>query len=314
MRHARILVVEDDRAINKVVCSYLGKMGAACTAAFSGTEGLLQLSAGAASARAGLPAGARGGLPASARAGLPASARAGLPAGARAGLPAGASGHADSPAGAAPWDLLVSDLMLPGVDGEEVVAAAVEAGVPVIVLSARASVGDRVELLRLGADDYLVKPFDLEELHARVEAVLRRARGGKGSMADPGPGGAVPVGTDLRGAGLSEATAGDTGDTGDVLRYGAWELDEAGRTFCANGISVHLTPTEFAMVRALMAAPRRVQTKRNLSQAAAGDADALEDKAVATHIGNIRAKLKAAGSDDYLETVWGVGFKLRELP
>lgn len=96
------------------------------------------------------------------------------------------------------------------------------------------------------------------------------------------------------------------------LRFGAWELDETARAFTAAGMPVRLTRTEFEIVRTLMAAPRRVHTKRALSIAAGGDAAALEDKTVATHIGNIRAKLRATGTDDYVETVWGVGFKLRD--
>ncbi len=233
LENLRILVVEDDEAINKVVCSYLGKRGAVCTAAFSGTEGLLRLEGGS-------------------------------------------------------FDLLISDLMLPGADGEDVVARATTVGLPVIVLSARATVADRVDLLQLGADDYLVKPFDLEELGARVEAVLRRAG---------------------RRAGFDGVTS--SGD--DTLRYGSWVLDSRARTFVAGGVPLHLTPTEFAMVEALMAAPARVHTKRSLSAAAAGSEGALEDKAVATHIGNIRAKLREAQAPDLIETVWGVGFKLRDL-
>lgn len=229
----RILVVEDDEAINKVVCSYLGKQGAVCTAAFSGTEGLLRLESGS-------------------------------------------------------FDLLISDLMLPGAAGETVVAAAVAAELPVIVLSARATVADRVDLLQLGADDYLVKPFDLEELGARVEAVLRRA-------------------------GKRVSCGGATASEDGALCYGSWVLDPAARTFVAGGAPLHLTPTEFAMVEALMAEPARVHTKRNLSAAAAGSEGALEDKAVATHIGNIRAKLREAQAQDLIETVWGVGFKLRDL-
>ena len=226
---ARILVVEDDGAINRVVCSYLGKMGATCTAAFSGTEGLMHL------------------------------------------------------AGGEDFHLVITDLMLSGASGEEVVAAARAAGVPVVVLSARATVADRVDLLRLGADDYLVKPFDLEELLARCEAVLRR-------------GGFVAFDDDT--------------DSAATLRFGRWALDEAAHAFAVDGVPVPLTPSEFAMVRALMAEPRRVHTKRALSAAAGGDEAALEDKTVATHIGNIRAKLRGTGTDGYIETVWGIGFKL----
>lgn len=246
MEGLRILVVEDDDAINRVVCSYLGKLGAVCTAAFSGTEGLLRLEGG-------------------------------------------------------DFDLLICDLMLPGAPGEEVVAAAQTAGVPVIVLSARATVADRVSLLNLGADDYLVKPFDLEELHARAEAVLRRA-------ARAAPTTETAASTSVE-RGLCPRRQAET-----ALHYGTWALDPAAHTFSATGAPIHLTPTEFAMVSALMADPRRVLTKANLSAAAAGSEGALEDKAVATHIGNIRAKLRAAGAEDYLETVWGLGFKLRDLP
>jgi len=234
---ARILVVEDDAAINRVVCSYLEKAGAMCTAAFSGTEGLMHL------------------------------------------------------AGGATFDLIVTDLMLPGASGEEVVAAARAAGLPVVVLSARTAVADRVDLLRIGADDYLTKPFDLEELLARCEAVLRRSASTARAASVPSP---------------------SAGAVAPPLRFGAWELDEAARRFAAAGIPVRLTRTEYEIVRALMAEPRRVHTKRSLSAVAAGDEVALEDKTVATHIGNIRAKLRPSGTEDYLETVWGVGFKLRD--
>ena len=236
---ACILFVEDDAAINRVICSYLGKADAMCTAAFSGTEGLMHL------------------------------------------------------AGGEDFHLVITDLMLPGASGEEVLAAARAAAVPVVVLSARAAVADRVDLLRLGADDYLVKPFDLEELLARCEAVLRRSAGFG------------------RAGGIRGAGAGQEVDVAP-LRFGAWELDETARAFTAAGMPVRLTRTEFEIVRTLMAAPRRVHTKRALSIAAGGDAAALEDKTVATHIGNIRAKLRATGTDDYVETVWGVGFKLRD--
>ncbi len=267
---ARILVVEDDAAINRVVCSYLEKAGATCVAAFSGTEGLLHLTAaadvGAGRAMAGATAGGPGAT----------------------STAAGAVGATDANGG---FCLVITDLMLPGAPGEEVVAAARAAGLPVMVLSARATVADRVDVLHRGADDYLVKPFDLEELLARCEAVLRRS--GSAAAATPAPGACAGAAVPL-------------------LRFGQWELNEAARRFTAAGIPVRLTRTEYEIVRALMAEPCRVHTKRSLSAAAAGDEIALEDKTVATHIGNIRAKLCPTGTEDYLETVWGVGFKLRD--
>lgn len=259
---ARILVVEDDAAINKVICSYLGKLGAECAAAFSGTEGLMSLE------------------------------------------------------GRGPFDLLITDLMLPGVPGEEVVAAARAARVPIIVLSARTAVADRVDLLRLGADDYLTKPFDLDELAARCEAVLRRVGGGApgdrssgrvcGLSPNEGTDGASPAQAASDDAGLGACP----GAAGGCLRFGSWFLDEGAHVFTVDGEPVRLTRTEFAIVRALMAAPHRVHTKRALSEVAGGDVAALEDKTVSTHIGNLRAKLRPAGTDRYIETVWGIGFKL----
>ena len=263
---ARILVVEDDAAINKVVCSYLGKLGAECVPAFSGTEGLMHL-----------------------------------------------EGERD-------FDLLITDLMLPGVPGEEVVAAARARHVPIIVLSARATVADRV----------LAKPFDLEELAARCEAVLRRVGGGGASGAG-GDGGDADFGNRIsasasdRAAGppaASRASDGIACGTGsdaasqspdECLRFGSWMLDEGARAFMVAGEPVRLTRTEFDILHVLMAAPRRVHTKRALSEAAGGDAAALEDKTVSTHIGNLRAKLRPTGTDRYIETVWGVGFKLRDV-
>ena len=228
---ACILVVEDDAAINKVVCSYLGKLGAECVPAFSGTEGLMHLE------------------------------------------------------GERRFDLLITDLMLPGAPGEEVVAAARARHVPIIVLSARATVADRVDLLRLGADDYLVKPFDLEELAARCEAVLRRVggggasgAGGDGGDADFGnrtsvsasDGAAGPPAASRASGGIACGTGSDavSQSPDECLRFGSWMLDEGARAFTVAGEPVRLTRTEFDILHALMAAPRRVHTKRALSEVA----------------------------------------------
>lgn len=226
---ASILVVEDDAAINDVVCSLLRKSGYRCTPAYSGTEAqLLMREAGS-------------------------------------------------------FDLVITDLMLPGASGEEIVRLVREGGtVPVIVVSAKSAVSDKVDLLRIGADDYLVKPFDLEELLARVEVQLRRHVGLR-----------VADGTPNR-----------------ILRFRSWELDLDARTFTVSGEAIRLTRTEFEMIAALMGRPTKAFSKRDLSVASWGDEMALEEKSVSTHIGNIRTKLKVTGTDDYLETVWGVGFRL----
>ena len=199
-----------------------------------------------------------------------------------------------------PFDLVVCDLMLPGLPGEEVVGLVrARCAAPVIVTSAKGAVTDRVALLRSGADDYLVKPFDLDELLARIEALLRRARpAGPGPSAPPA---AVP----------SPAGTGPAGP--QPLRYGAWEADEEARSFTAAGTPVRLTRTEFDIVCTLMRHPRKVFTKRELFEAAWHEAAAVEEKTVNTHVSNIRTKLKGTGTEGYIQTVWGIGFKLAEL-
>ena len=181
-----------------------------------------------------------------------------------------------------PFDLVILDLMLPGVPGEELVGRLRAAGVgaPVIVTSAKSAVTDRVGLLRLGASDYLVKPFDLDELLARVEVQLR----GRGEE------------TPARGS--------------DTLRFGRWELDFVARTFAVDGAPLRLTRTEFGILAAMMSEPGRVFTKRALFELAAGEEALSEERTIATHVSNLRAKLRASGTDVYLQTVWGIGFKL----
>lgn len=189
---------------------------------------------------------------------------------------------AGAAAGEAPYDLVITDLMLPGSSGEELVREIrARSDVPVIVVSARTDTGDKVELLKLGADDYLAKPFDLDELLARIEVQLRHR--GRVPASQPG---------------------------GDVLRVGAWAVDRAARTLAVNGADVPLTRTEFNIVELLALHPKKVYTKQELFELAWGEPYAAEDSTVSVHVSNIRAKLKPTGTDGYLRTVWGLGFKL----
>lgn len=186
------------------------------------------------------------------------------------------------------FDLVVCDLMLPGMPGEEIVSLIRKrSAVPILVTSAKAQVVDRVALLRMGADDYLVKPFDLDELVARVEALLRRSK--------------HPT------AGIS-----DSEDLPASI-YGKWTLFEDARRLEAAGKPIKLTCTEFDIVAALMRHPRKVFTKRELYREVWHEDAAVEEKAVNTHVSNIRAKLKGTGTESYIETVWGIGFKLAEI-
>ncbi len=178
-------------------------------------------------------------------------------------------------------DLVVLDLMLPDLTGEEVVRSLrSNVDVPIVMLTAKAGEDDRVAGLRLGADDYLVKPFSPRELVARVEAVLRRARGGETSSA------------------LS-------------FDSGALVLDQERREVSVHGCPVELTRSEFDLLAALIRAPGRVYSRYELITRVQGYDYEGYERTVDAHVKNLRRKL---GDDPrharYVVTVTGVGYKL----
>ena len=178
------------------------------------------------------------------------------------------------------FDLLLVDLMLPGLSGSELLAEVRKTSrVPAIVLSARTELSGKVELLGSGADDYMTKPCQLEELWARIQVQLRHAR---------------------------------AGSFGEPLRFREWTLDPEGMTLTAAGRPVNLTAHEFRIVELLAGSPRRVFTRQQIYEAVWQEAYAVEDKTITVHISNIRAKLRPSGTDGYIQTVWGIGFKLAE--
>lgn len=177
-------------------------------------------------------------------------------------------------------DLALVDLMLPGLSGSELIAEIRKTSrVPVIVLSAKTELSDKVELLGLGADDYLTKPYQLEELWARIQVQLRHA---------------------------------STAPTGARLCYRDWVLDLDEMTLTAANQPVSLTAHEFRIVELLAGRPKRVFTKQQIYEAVWQEKYAVEDKTITVHISNIRAKLRPSGTDSYIQTVWGIGFKLAE--
>ena len=198
-----------------------------------------------------------------------------------------------------PFDVVISDLMLPGLAGEDLVRLIRERDerMPVIVISARTAASDRIDLLKLGADDYLVKPFDLDELLARVEVQLRHRSG-------------APEPAAQRGGGPRRDADGP--DSPTAMRFRLWELDPEARSFFVDGEPVELTRIEFNILCALMAHPRRVFSKQELFEAAWGEPYAADDNTLSVHVSNIRSKLKASATDGYIKTVWGMGFKLQE--
>lgn len=174
-------------------------------------------------------------------------------------------------------DLILLDLMLPGLSGEELMTQI--KGVPVIVLSAKADIADKVGLLRGGAADYMTKPFAMEELLARIDVQLRKA----------------------------EAAA-----DGNVLRFQEISLDTDTHTVVCDGNEIRLTRTEYAILKLLMQKPGQVVAKLTILESISEDTPDCTEDSLKIHIHNLRRKLKAAAGKEYISAVWGIGFMLTE--
>ncbi|MBC8530355.1 response regulator transcription factor [Christensenellaceae bacterium NSJ-53] len=179
------------------------------------------------------------------------------------------------------FDLVLLDLMLPGLTGEALIRELRKKFVmPVIVVSARSGLEDKMELLRLGADDYITKPFEAGEVLARVEAQLRRYR-----MFSPAP--------------------------QEALVFKNLKLDLVNHTASVSDKPLSLTAREFEILALLMRSPERVYTRENLYEQVWNGAYLGEDNTVNVHISNIRQKLtRLDPGADYIKTVWGIGFKM----
>lgn len=178
-------------------------------------------------------------------------------------------------------DLVLLDLMLLGLDGREVLKKIRERGrIPVIVLTAIDELDQKLELFSLGADDYVTKPFDVKEVVARVEVWLRRA-------------------------------SGSTTEEGQRIVHGDLELDCNGcQVYCRGERIERITRQEFAILRLLASHPGRVFSKESIFEYAWQQEYVGETKTLDVHVSNIRKKLKAATGQEYVETVWGIGYKL----
>lgn len=173
-------------------------------------------------------------------------------------------------------DLALLDLMLPGLSGEEVLPHL--AGVPVIVLSAKAGVEDKVRLLLGGAADYLTKPFQIPELLARIQVRLRERETARSP----------------------------------VLRWENLELDETGRQVAVGGVPVHLTRTEYALLKLLLEHQGRAVAKSVILDSISRDTPDCTESSLKQHVSNLRKKLRDAGAGDCIQSVWGIGFLLGE--
>lgn len=204
----------------------------------------------------------------------------------------------DGPQALARWqshppDVVVLDLSLPGLDGLQVLALARAAGLaqPVLVLTARGTVGDRILGLNAGADDYLPKPFDLDELEARLKALGRRGANGAAGL----------------GSGASAGTATTPSTAITTLGALAWDRDSG--AFYHQGQVLELTPREAALLQALMARPGQAVAKERLFERVFPGATDVQHEAVEVVVYRLRKKLAPTGVE--LVTLRGLGYLLK---
>lgn len=174
-------------------------------------------------------------------------------------------------------DLILLDLMLPGLSGEELLPKI--HNIPVIVVSAKVDIDNKVELLLGGAADYVTKPFELKELLARIQVQLRKN--------------------------ISESR-------NYIFSHGELLLNTNSQEVTVKGEPVKLTRTEFAILKLLMQNPKQVITKSRLLDNISLDTPDCTERSLKQHISNLRKKLEEGSGRDYIETVWGIGFKMAD--
>lgn len=171
-------------------------------------------------------------------------------------------------------DLILLDLMLPGLSGEELLPRL--KSIPIIVLSAKAGIDDKVKFLTEGAVDYITKPFDIRELLARIAVHLRKAGQANSS----------------------------------TLSHSDLHLNVSAQMLDVHGQALHLTRTEFAILKLLMQNPGQVISKSALLDRISLEIPDCTESSLKVHISNLRKKLKTVSDREYIESVWGIGFRL----
>lgn len=178
------------------------------------------------------------------------------------------------------YDMVLLDIMLPYKSGDEILRELRQfSNVPVMILSAKDMVGVKIDLLKLGADDYITKPFDLGEVAARVATHLRRTM-------------------------LQQ-------EVESIFIYKDLELNTSQKRLTAAGIEVELTSKEYMILDLLLKHKGKVFSKANIYETVWGEEYLGDDNAVKTHMSNLRNKLKKINpAEEYIETVWGMGYRL----
>ena len=223
----KILIIEDDKELNGLLCKILEDSGYLVQLSFTGIEGLAIFRA-------------------------------------------------------EPADLILLDIMLPYKSGDEVLREIrTFSNVPIIMITAKDLTRTKIDLLRLGADDYITKPFDVDEVLARVEAVLRR---------------------------YNSTT---NGVETVFLSYKDIVIDCESKRVAVSGKDISLTVTEYAILELLIKNPVKIFSKRNLFEKISGEEYLSDDNTMNVHISNLRQKLREFGKfEDYIETVYGMGYRL----
>ncbi len=172
-------------------------------------------------------------------------------------------------------NLILLDLMLPGLSGEEIIKR--EKNIPIIVISAKTSTEDKVNVLLEGANDYITKPFKAEELLARVKVQLRIA--------------------------VNE-------NKQNQLKFKDMLLEQDGKTLYIKNQKIYLTKTEYAILKQLLLNSNRVVTKTKLLELISLDTMDCDENSIKVHISNLRKKIRQITDKEYIEAVWGIGYKL----
>lgn len=195
-------------------------------------------------------------------------------------------------------DLVVCDLMLPGMSGEELIPyIRQKSNVPVIILTAKGSLEDKVNLFELGADDYVTKPFEPKELVVRVKAQLRRM-----NLAEQNITGMTQI--------EPESSDGKKAEETRKLSFRDLVMDLESFTVSVMGQQIDLTQREFQILQLMLEHPKKVFSKEALFEAVWKNGYYGEDNTISVHISNIRKKIEAVTSEPYISTVWGIGYKL----
>lgn len=181
------------------------------------------------------------------------------------------------------FNLVLLDMMIPGMDGKELLREIRKnMDMPVIVISASIDKSDKIEMLNIGADDYITKPFDIDELSARINSNLRRYS--KDNMAN---------------------------ESKDCLSFKDITLNKETKEVLVNRKEINLTAREFIILELFLSNPKKVFSKANLFESVWGQEYMGDDNTVNVHMSNLRGKLQKCNKEEYIETIWGMGYKLK---